>query len=151
MFVLSVTHCIYELATCRNSCFLDLMQGTQPLGRLREGEVLELVVKKPGKTWTPGHLCVTRIVTVMSGDVAQVSQTCLLFTSRMKNFVTYRFRATSDSTVFLTSWSTNPPLKDSVSTSCVWVSEGAPSCTEGETCFWDRRMIVYPPSPFPPA
>lgn len=76
---------------------------------------------------TRTSLCVARIAAVTSGDVVQVSQTCLLFTSRMKSYATYRFRVMSDLTVFLTSWSTNPPLKDSVSTSCVWVSEGVPS------------------------
>ena len=43
--------------------------------------------------------------------------------SRMKSFETYPFLAMLDLTVSLTSWSTNRLLKDSVSTSCVLVSD----------------------------
>lgn len=41
----------------------------------------------------------------------------------MKNCETYHFLAMLDLTVSLTSWSTNPLLKDSVSTSCAWVRQ----------------------------
>lgn len=77
------------------------------------------------------------------------SSTLLFLNYRMKNFGTYRFLAMLDLTVSLTSWSTNPLLKDSVSTSCAWVSEGVPSCTKGDMFMGQEdEVIVY--SPFPP-